>query len=217
MYLSTVRTARTAGLSLGRWPRSHGPRPRGDDLGCGRELCLHPILEQGPHVVNVLHQGGLANLATCPLRFAGRLLHLEAQLPRSLSEAGEDWCQLEAILKEPEASEHIQPVPRTAHRHDDTPHIPEMANMIRPHERDNDEVVLLTLEPVHSGDLARLTEERIPSTPLANDITDERLLAVVRRQDGDLVGWVAEQTHVHEERHAVFGLAQILIEVRCRL
>mmetsp|Transcript_144 Transcript_144/g.310 ORF Transcript_144/g.310 Transcript_144/m.310 type:complete len:1317 (+) Transcript_144:450-4400(+) len=91
-----------------------------------------------------------------------------------------------------------------------------MANMIRPHQRHDDVVVLLTLEAVGRGDLVRLAEERVPGAALPHDVADQRLLPVVGGQDGDLVGGVAQQPHVHEEGNAVLSLPEVLVVVGLR-
>ena len=51
-------------------------------------------------------------------------------------------------------------------------------------------------------------------TSLLNDVPDERLLAIVSRQDCDLVGRVATQPHVLVGGHHVLCLCQILQETK---
>mmetsp|Transcript_13939 Transcript_13939/g.31586 ORF Transcript_13939/g.31586 Transcript_13939/m.31586 type:complete len:271 (-) Transcript_13939:13-825(-) len=142
------------------------------------------------------------------------LVQLQAELSGALREAAEDRRQLEAVLEDREAPEDVEAEPRTAHRDDESPHVAKVADVVGPNERDDDEVVLLTLEPVDRGNLVRLAEQWVPSAALPNDVADQRLLPVVRGQDGDLGSWVSHQPHVHEEGHAVLCLAQVLVEVR---
>ena len=42
-------------------------------------------------------------------------------------------------------------------------------------------------------------------------------LTVVSRQDGDLLSWISNESHVHESGNDVFSFRQVLIEVRRRL
>lgn len=78
-------------------------------------------------------------------------------------------------------------------------------------------VVLLALVLVHGGEGAREAKQAMPCAAVLQHVADEGALARVRGQDGDAGGRVAEQTHVHEQRHGVLGLAQVLHKVRRRL
>ena len=62
----------------------------------------------------------------------------------------------------------------------------------------------------------RLTDERIRSAALFQHLADLLLLTVVGGQDGDLVGRIAEQTHVDELENDELGLRFVLVEVRHR-
>ena len=53
-------------------------------------------------------------------------------------------------------------------------------------------------------------DERVVGASLLDDVTNQVFLAVVRGEHRDLVGRVAEQPHVHEERHHVLRLRQVL-------
>lgn len=92
-----------------------------------------------------------------------------------------------------------------------------MPDHARPHEAEQDVVVLLPLEAVHRRHLARPPEQRVVRAPPLDDVTDEVLLAVVRAEDGDLVRGVAQHAHVLVTADDVFGLAQVLEEVRVGL
>ena len=91
-----------------------------------------------------------------------------------------------------------------------------MTHMLRAHQRNDDEIVLLPLKLVHCGDF-HLSEEWIPCASRPHHISQQCLLAVVSGQNGDLLGWDAHEPHVHEERHAILSFSQILIEVWSRL
>ena len=80
-----------------------------------------------------------------------------------------------------------------------------MADVLGAHERQDDEIVLLTLVLVHGGDLVRLRHPFGVGASFAQNVSDEMLLAVVRRQYGDLLARVADQTHVHVDRHRILG------------
>lgn len=88
-----------------------------------------------------------------------------------------------------------------------------MSDHPRPHQAQQDVVVLLPLEAVHRRDLARTSEQRVVCAPPLDDVTDEVLLAVVGAEDGDLVGGVAQHPHILEDADHVLGLAQVLEEV----
>jgi hypothetical protein len=54
-------------------------------------------------------------------------------------------------------------------------------------------------------------DEWIGGTPNVDDITNEMLLPIVCSENGYLVRWVADQSHIHKHGHTVFSLCQILI------
>ena len=58
--------------------------------------------------------------------------------------------------------------------------------------------------------LAGLTNQRVVSTPLPDDVTDEMFLPIVGCQDGDLVSGVTDQAHVHKNCDCVLGFSKIL-------
>ena len=58
--------------------------------------------------------------------------------------------------------------------------------------------------------LVRSTNEAVVGTSLLDDVADEMFLSVVCRQYGDLVGRVADHTHVHVHRHHVLCFSQVL-------
>lgn len=64
--------------------------------------------------------------------------------------------------------------------------------------------------------LVGLSEEVVPGAALVDDVSDQVLLPVVGGEDADAVGRVAQQTHVHEQSHGIFGLCQVLCVERER-
>ena len=66
-------------------------------------------------------------------------------------------------------------------------------------------------------DLAGPANERVVGATSVDHVADQMFLPVVRCQDGDLFGWIAQQSHVHEHGHNIFGLGQILEKVRVGL
>ena len=85
-----------------------------------------------------------------------------------------------------------------------------MTDVARAHQGQNDVVVLLALVLVHRRDLVRSADERVGGTALLDHVRQQVLLAVVRRENADALGRIAKQAHVHEQRDAVLGFAQIL-------
>ena len=63
---------------------------------------------------------------------------------------------------------------------------------------------------VFASYLVGLAEEGVPGAALVDHISDEMLLAVVGGEDADAVGRVTQDPHVHEERHRVLRLRQVL-------
>lgn len=51
------------------------------------------------------------------------------------------------------------------------------------------------------------TNQRVVRTTNINNIANQMLLPVVRSQDGYLMSWIANQSHVHVNSHAVFGFS----------
>lgn len=78
-------------------------------------------------------------------------------------------------------------------------------------------VVLLALVLVDCSDYLWAPKERVVSALCVEDVVDEAALACVRGENRDCVRGVVEQTHVHEERDGVLGLAQVDDPVRCGL
>ena len=70
--------------------------------------------------------------------------------------------------------------------------------------------------PIHGGDPRRFAEQRVLLAPAPNNVAYQVLLAVVRRDDRDLFGRVADEAHVHVNLHEVLRLAEVLVEVRVR-
>mmetsp|Transcript_71011 Transcript_71011/g.179169 ORF Transcript_71011/g.179169 Transcript_71011/m.179169 type:complete len:201 (-) Transcript_71011:3990-4592(-) len=163
--------------------------------------------------MKVLHQSGCSKLVGSPLRHPRLLLQLQTQLPWALGEASEDGGELETILEEPKSAENVKSQSCPAHSDDKPPNVSQVAHVLCSHKGNDDVVVLLALEPVDCGDFAGIAEERVPRAALADDVADQGFLPIVRREDGNLLSRDAEQSHVHEERHAVLSLAQVLVEV----
>lgn len=67
---------------------------------------------------------------------------------------------------------------------------------------------------VHRSDPPRLPEEVVVRAPLLHHVLDQLALPVVRRQDGDLGGRVAQQPHVLVGGHDVLRLPEVLVEER---
>lgn len=55
-----------------------------------------------------------------------------------------------------------------------------------------------------------LPEEWVVGTSLVDDVSYQVLLAVVGGQYADAFSRISQQTHVHEQRHWILGLCQIL-------
>ncbi len=66
-----------------------------------------------------------------------------------------------------------------------------MADVVGPHQRQQDVIVLLALVFVDGGDLVGHADEGVVRAAHAANVAQQRLLAVVGRQDGDLVGGIA--------------------------
>lgn len=58
--------------------------------------------------------------------------------------------------------------------------------------------------------LVRLTEEGVAGAALVDDVSDQMFLPVVGGEDADAVSRVAQQTHVHEQSHAVLRFRKVL-------
>lgn len=61
-----------------------------------------------------------------------------------------------------------------------------MADSLRPHKRQQHDIILLSLEAIHSGDLGGLAKHGVRAAG-GNDVTYEVLLTVVGGDDADLV------------------------------
>ena len=102
------------------------------------------------------------------------------------------------------------------------------------HQRQQNVLVLLSLEAIHRGDVGRVAKEWVWATPLQQvdgtggpqqgtgrdlvlsapyllyDVTDEVLLAIVCGQNGDVLGRIATEAHVLIHRHHILGLPKVL-------
>mmetsp|Transcript_1856 Transcript_1856/g.3796 ORF Transcript_1856/g.3796 Transcript_1856/m.3796 type:complete len:388 (-) Transcript_1856:774-1937(-) len=92
-----------------------------------------------------------------------------------------------------------------------------MPDRLGAHEREQDVVVLLPLVLVHRRDLVRHPQRRVRRTPLRRHVVEQCHLAVVGGEEGDLVGGVADEAHVHVHGDDVLGLGKVLEEVCRRL
>jgi hypothetical protein len=93
------------------------------------------------------------------------------------------WSKLEAVVEDVTAPKDIEPQSCARQGHDQTAHVSQVADGFRAHKREQDDVILLALEAVDRRHACRHAKEGRPGAPLAQDVTDEVLLAVVRRED----------------------------------
>jgi hypothetical protein len=119
-----------------------------------------------------------------------------------------------------------------------------MADGLSLYERQQNDVILLSLEAIHSGDLGGLAKHRVRAAG-GNDVPNKVLLAVVGSDNADLVsrmpgrrsvshttvkpkgrsensrqekvGSSPQQSQVLIKGHDVLGFAQVLIDKRVRL
>ena len=94
---------------------------------------------------------------------------------------------------------------------------PQITNGLGAHQGQENVIVLLALILVHGGHFVRQSHQRIIATTFLQHVADEMLLAVIRGQDGDGLGGVAQQTHVHKGSHHVLRLRQVLQNKRAKL
>merc|ERR1712039_975746 len=91
-----------------RWTNCSGRCPGGgNELSGSLELSLHSVLKNCPHMLQVLRKCRILGVAGTSRRRPGLLVQLQAQLPRPLGEATENWHELKAVLEEAEASEDV--------------------------------------------------------------------------------------------------------------
>ena len=112
------------------------------------------------------------------------------------------------------SAKNIEPKPRARYSDHKAAHVPDVANGLGAHERQEHKICLLPLKLVDSLDRFGRADQRMPSAFCSDDIFDECLLAIVRRKNDDLVGAIPEQAHVHERCYNVLCFAQILEEIR---
>ena len=55
-----------------------------------------------------------------------------------------------------------------------------------------------------------LPNERVVSTPLFDNISNEMLLSIVCGQNGDVLRWVSNHPHVHKGGHHILSFSEIL-------
>ena len=65
--------------------------------------------------------------------------------------------------------------------------------------------------------LSRESEQRIIAASSPQDVSEEMLLSIVSRENGDLLGRIAQSPHVHESGDDELSFGQVLIEMRIRL
>ena len=72
---------------------------------------------------------------------------------RPLAHQFECGLQLGATAEEAGPGQHIEPQPSSRHRHYQSTHIPQMADVLGTHQGEDDIVILLPLVAVHRGHL----------------------------------------------------------------
>ena len=71
----------------------------------------------------------------------------------------EGRLQLSAAAEQAHPGQYVEPQPCSRHGHHQTPHISQVTNMLCPHQRQNDEVILLSLVSIHCGNLVLIWEQ----------------------------------------------------------
>ena len=77
------------------------------------------------------------------------------QVIRSFSENVERRFQLETVPEQPDACKDVQAQPRPGHGDDQTPHVTQMAHVLRLDQTEQNVVILLSLKLVYGGDFMR--------------------------------------------------------------
>ena len=86
------------------------------------------------------------------------------QLQWPLREGVERGMELEAVPEEVDPGKDVEAEARAGHGHDQTSDISQVTHVVSADKREEDVVVLLTLELVHCRDLVRHTDHLIVST-----------------------------------------------------
>ena len=113
--------------------------------------------------------------------------------------------ELETRLEEVHAAKDVETESSARQGDDETAYISKMADVFGANQREDDEVVLLTLVLVHGGDFVWLAHPVRVGRAFAKYVSDQVLLAVVGSEDRDLLARVAKQPHVHVDRNCIFG------------
>ena len=136
---------------------------------------------------------------------------------RALGKNVECRLQLEAVLEKCDSGKDIQAEPGSGHGDDQPANIAQVADVVGPHKGEEDEVILLALILVHSGNLVGHPYQRVVGTACITHILDQCFLPIISGEDGNLVSFVAHQPHVHVDMHDILSLCQVLIEERAGL
>eukprot|EP00053_Salpingoeca_punica_P019720 m.201633 g.201633 ORF g.201633 m.201633 type:complete len:552 (-) comp17708_c0_seq2:3265-4920(-) len=161
-------------------------------------------------------QRGRASLVHRPLDHAIGLARVELECCGPHQQLLEHGLQLEARLKQRLPAKDVEAQARAGDGDDEAADVADVADVRCADEGEEDVVVLRALVLVDRLDLGREAEERVAAAAGLHNVAQQSLLAVVCGQQGDALGRVAEQAHVHVGRHHVLGLAQVLEEVGLR-
>ena len=146
------------------------------------ESRLVELGDEGGHVRHVLDDERLdAGAVAGRQRPLGRvrLVGQQLQLGRSLGQQPEGRRQFETVGEERRPSEDVEAEPGARHGHHQTADVAQVADLARPHQRQQDVVVLLALVLVDRVDLGRPAQQRVAGAALLHHVADQRLLAVV--------------------------------------
>eukprot|EP00324_Dicrateria_rotunda_P007605 CAMPEP_0206174742 /NCGR_PEP_ID=MMETSP1474-20131121/52950_1 /ASSEMBLY_ACC=CAM_ASM_001110 /TAXON_ID=97495 /ORGANISM="Imantonia sp., Strain RCC918" /LENGTH=247 /DNA_ID=CAMNT_0053584497 /DNA_START=283 /DNA_END=1024 /DNA_ORIENTATION=+ len=222
-YRLTRHHPQAAPLATRRQAAPTASRARVDVVG--ENVALAPLAlrhfgharDELPHLSQVLHREDTLRRHVVGGAGGGRALgRHELQLVGPLEQLREGGLQLDAALEERAAAEDVEAEARARHRDHEAADVADVPDRLCAHEREEDEVILLPLELVRRRDLGGRAEEGRPAAALRHDVLDEVLLPVVRRDDRDSRRRDALQPHVHEGRHDVLSLRQVLDVVRER-
>eukprot|EP00906_Rhabdomonas_costata_P018530 RCo027050 len=192
---------------------------RGVLLALQSDPRVHHLINHLPELRDaLLHQKGLTHLSNRPLGGKLQLVKVQGEHGGAIAEQDvEEGLQLPHVLEVGDLAEHVQPQPCTGHRDDHTAAVPDVAHVVRAHQREQNIVVLSALELIHGRNMSGHPKDCVRATAVAQHIPKKKLLPVVRREDGDFLCGVPEQPHVHVRADDVLRFTKILKEVRLRL
>ena len=102
----------------------------------------------------------------------------QEQLGRSRHQLRERWPQLVAVLEEGHACKHVETETGTRHGDNETSHVADVTDVLGAYERQDDVVVLLSLETINCGDFRWFPEVRVVAAAFVDDVPDEMFLMV---------------------------------------